>query len=122
MTHLEQTIKEFDEKFIPESVKRYSDEIDINTLGIPLIPKDIKNLIIQSHIKYLQSEIERLASERRIRGLQPYLWKIGEESCFPIIDLIHEDALKICGYNTSIHDQISYLKQEIINAEKLLNK
>jgi hypothetical protein len=84
------------------------------------LKKVLNAILVQSHINYLQSEIERLAGETRIRGSQPYLWKMGEESYFPMTDFRHEEALKICGYNTSIYDQISHLKKQIINANKLL--
>ena len=52
--------QEFDEKFIPESVRLHKDEIDIQTLGIPMIPKELKSFIQQNFISKEMVEKQKL--------------------------------------------------------------
>jgi len=58
----------FDKKFIPENVKLYGNEIDIEKLGVPMIIGDIKNFI-QFQIK--QAE-ERGYNNGLADGRKPY--------------------------------------------------
>lgn len=51
--------KEFDEKFV-NYLQSYKDLMDINTLGVPMVPKDIKSFIRSLISKTKEEEKERI--------------------------------------------------------------
>jgi hypothetical protein len=105
---IKKSIEEFDEKFIPENISRFKDRIDVNELGIPMIPKEVKDFIITSHISLLtkmKEELEGEISTESIKintrvGKDPF---DGETITIPIE---HEDTRKLARKAT-IYDQIS---------------
>ena len=91
MTHLEQQLKEFKKEF-PAGL--YFADLSLNPIFVIPQTEKVRQFLIQSHINYLQSEIERLNGEM--------------------------ESDKPEQYEFAIQDQISHLKKQIINANKLL--
>jgi hypothetical protein len=110
-THLEEAIKQFDEWNVSTGHKKFGvEEIDNKSKDFAhyQINRDykdeIKNFIINSHIKYLEGEIERLEkkSAEHILGFRGWV------------------AVYLRFYNQAIQDQISHKQQELLQAKELL--
>jgi hypothetical protein len=90
-THLEEVVSEFDEKFGKD---QYG--------GIEPFRQDkVKPFLINSHIAYLEKEIERL---EKIKLTSPYYGSVKYPET----------------YNNAIDDEISHKQQELLQAKELL--
>ena len=78
------------------------------------LKKVLNAILVQSHINYLQSEIERLERDHEIMG--PSGASGNEEQD----KLNEENVRKVLFRNDYIMKEINHKKQEIINANKLL--
>lgn len=91
----QETLKRFDEKF-PHKLGEVIDDFGST------VKNDIRQFQIQSHIEFLESEVERLASK-----IEP----VGYD---------YDDRAR--GYNQAIEDQITHLTSLITSSRELLTK
>jgi len=94
---MEKELQMFDEEFIPDNIGRFAKDIDVDGLGIPMIPRDVKHFLIKSHNRLLTSLIEEMEGEK-------------------VKTLDMNDDLQMqftISYNDAIYDQISKLKERL---------
>jgi len=65
MTYLDKWVEEFEEKFIPQSIKNYADRINIEELGVPIVIRDIKSFLLTSLKEY--GDIREKEGQERVR-------------------------------------------------------
>lgn len=56
--------QEFDKRFL-QFLEHHREQIDIDTLGVPLFPKEVKNFIRQTHTDLLTELRERVEGMRK---------------------------------------------------------
>jgi len=113
MTYLEQQLERTD-GLLPNWAFEDGSTADAFRFGV-------KQDIIQSHINYLQSEIERLDIDYKVPPPPKELVSGITERNISVARA--DEVIKYAGrfnYNKAIQDQISHLKKQIINANKLL--
>jgi hypothetical protein len=115
-SHLKKTIQSFERLSDLENVdvhygepeirvkESLFDELHYPESAYELCPKKISRFIIQSHINYLEGEIEFLVGRKKELGDLP----------------LFNQNISICGVGSEIQNQITHLKSQLKEAKKML--